>query len=42
MKEALRKAGREDLIGYGAKCLIRPCRPSQAQAAESRSGRAGK
>lgn len=24
VKEALQKAGREDLIGYGAKCLIRP------------------
>lgn len=27
VKEALRKAGREDLIGYGAKCLIRPMPP---------------
>lgn len=27
VKEALRKAGREDLIGYGAKCLIRPVPP---------------
>ena len=27
VKEALRKAGREDLIGYGAKCLIRPVSP---------------
>lgn len=27
VKEALRRAGREDLIGYGAKCLIRPVPP---------------
>ena len=27
VKEALRKAGREDLIGYGAKCLIHPVPP---------------
>lgn len=27
VKEALRKAGRKDLIGYGAKCLIRPVPP---------------
>lgn len=27
VKEALRKTGREDLIGYGAKCLIRPVPP---------------
>ena len=27
VKEALRKAGREELIGYGAKCLIRPVPP---------------
>ena len=27
VKEALRKAGRVDLIGYGAKCLIRPVPP---------------
>ena len=27
VKEALRKAGREDLIGYGAKCLIKPVPP---------------
>lgn len=27
VKEALQKAGREDLIGYGAKCLIRPVPP---------------
>lgn len=27
VKEALQKAGREDLIGYGPKCLIRPAPP---------------
>ena len=29
--EALQKAGREDLIGYGPKCLIRPKKGSQAR-----------
>lgn len=27
VREALTRAGREDLIGYGPKCLIRPVRP---------------
>ncbi len=27
VREALKRAGREDLIGYGPKCLIRPTRP---------------
>ena len=27
--EALKKAGREDLIGYGPECLVRPDRPPQ-------------
>ena len=35
IEEALIKAGREDLIGYGPKCLIRPHRDGQ------RPGRAG-
>ena len=35
VKEALRKAGRVDLIGYGAKSASSaPCRPSRARAAE--------
>ncbi len=35
--EALKKAGREDLIGYGKECLIRPNRPvGQAQSAPER------
>ena len=29
--EALKTAGREDLIGYGPECLIRPDRPVQGQ-----------
>jgi len=29
--EALHKAGREDLIGYGKDCLIRPLRPSKPE-----------
>jgi hypothetical protein len=28
VREALRKLGREDLIGYGAECLVRPERDS--------------
>lgn len=44
--EALRRAGRTDLIGFGPKCLIRPERSSQTRNAGSRSGntraRAGK
>jgi len=28
--EALHKAGREDLIGYGPKCLVRPDRPERS------------
>ena len=40
--EALHKAGREDLIGYGKECLIRPLhggRPEEKQAGERRTGR---
>ncbi|HWJ03758.1 MAG TPA: YgiQ family radical SAM protein, partial [Verrucomicrobiae bacterium] len=41
--EALRKAGREDLIGHGPKCLIRPRKPSQwDRSGESRSLRSEK
>lgn len=32
--EALEKAGRTDLIGYGPKCLIRPRRDDRAQSSE--------
>ncbi len=35
--EALHKAGREDLIGYGPNCLLRPSRPSKATAATKSS-----
>ena len=28
VKEALKEAGREDLIGYGKECLLRPDRPA--------------
>ena len=47
VKEALRKAGREDLIGYGAKCLIRPVPPKpgaggkKTGAAPSKAGATG-
>ena len=37
VKEALRKAGREGLIGYGAKCLIRPV-PPKADAGGRKAG----
>jgi len=33
--EALTKAGRTDLIGYGEKCLIRPRRPEQESGGQS-------
>lgn len=48
VKEALRKAGREDLIGYGAKCLIRPVPPKpgaggkKTGAVPSKAGATGK
>ena len=48
VKEALRKAGREDLIGYGAKCLIRPVPPKSGTggkktgAVPSKAGATGK
>lgn len=29
VREALIKAGREDLIGFGEKCLIRPRKPKE-------------
>ncbi len=44
--EALHKAGREDLIGYGKQCLIRPDAPAEyarpAKGKDRRSDRAGK
>ena len=38
--EALHKAGREDLIGYGPDCLLRPSRPGKS--AQAQSGRPDK
>jgi len=35
--EALRKAGREDLIGYGPKCLVKPDRPGRSEHADKTS-----
>lgn len=32
--EALKEAGREDLIGYGPECLVRPDRPPRQKAPE--------
>ena len=41
VREALRRAGREDLVGFGPKCLIRPYPPKGPGAAGgSTSGRA--
>lgn len=42
VKEALRKAGREDLIGYGAKCLIRPVPPKPGAGGGKKPTRSGK
>ena len=39
--EALHKAGREDLIGYGKGCLLRPTRPGQG-GGSAQPGRNGK
>ena len=39
---ALKKAGREDLIGFGKECLIRPARGEKSPAPSSRMGKAGK
>ena len=44
-EEALLKAGREDLIGFGPKCLIRPYDGRRAQKVENlktQTGSAGK
>ena len=41
VKEALRKAGREDLIGYGSKCLIRPVPPKPGAGGEKKQVGAG-
>ena len=38
--EALRKAGRSDLIGFGPKCLVRP-RQMKGTGAEKKGGKAG-
>ena len=37
--EALRRAHREDLIGYGPKCLVRPTRPKATGGGEHGRGR---
>ena len=45
MREALEKAGREDLIGFGKECLIRPPggnRPYAGQKSVSGGGKPGK
>ncbi len=34
--EALKEAGREDLIGYGPECLVRPDRPQKPKAAPAK------
>lgn len=40
--EALIKAGRQDLIGFDSKCLIRPRRPKKDADTSYRSSRQGK
>ena len=39
--EALRAAGREDLIGYGKHCLVRPERPNRAPSGGDSGGAKG-
>ena len=39
--EALRKAGREDLIGFDQRCLVRPYPPKKRKEAERRPNRSG-
>lgn len=42
VEEALKKAGRTDLIGFGPKCLIRPYRgKSMTQSGDKKAGKAG-
>jgi hypothetical protein len=38
VEEALHKAGREDLIGYDPKCLIRPRKAAPAKPAPQKKG----
>jgi hypothetical protein len=38
VEEALHKAGREDLIGYDAKCLIRPRKQAAQKPATQKKG----
>ena len=40
--EALRKAGREDLIGYGPKCLVRPYGDGRAPQSGGNAGRSAR
>ena len=42
VKEALEKAGRQDLIGFGPKCLIRPYPPKGGAGAGTAGGHSGK
>ncbi len=42
VREALKKAGREDLIGFGADCLVRPAGASKPQNGHSFSNRSPK
>ena len=39
---ALKKAGREDLIGFGKECLIRPARGEKPPVSSGRTGKSGK
>ena len=42
VEEALRKAGREDLIGFDRKCLIRPLREGAGRPDAAKDSRRGK
>ena len=39
--EALRQAGREDLIGFGRHCLVRPYQPARKHPANKAGSRQG-
>ncbi|HIT31147.1 MAG TPA: DUF3362 domain-containing protein, partial [Candidatus Scatomorpha stercoravium] len=37
--EALKAAGREDLIGFGKNCLVRPCAPAKKPEGRAKGGK---
>ena len=40
VREALRRAGRTDLIGYDKRCLVRPAKPARSKRGNRKRGRA--